>query len=138
MVQYELRMMMQQINPTIKKTHVHKCQIIIANLQKNTLVDKKFFAKNIANKYVKTEGLPTKKCSQNLNNFQEFIKNKFKYEESKNYIENQVYIAVIKDYILFLKEKWENWVFLEENENLISYKKKQLKTGFYSFKDKGK
>lgn len=49
-----------------------------------------------------------------------------------------MHIFVIKDYILFLTEKWQNWVFLEENEDLINYKLKQKKENLATARDKGK
>ena len=40
-------------------------------------MDKKTFDAKVKDKYVPVEGLPEKQCSQNLNEFQSFIKQKF-------------------------------------------------------------
>ena len=80
---------------------------------KNNLMDKKTFDAKVKDKYIPVEGMPEKRCSHNPEGFPQFVKNKYEHRESSLHMKNAVYLVVIKDYILILKEKWENWVFLE-------------------------
>ena len=46
-----------------------------------------------------------------------------------------VNVCVVSNYVVLLREKWQNWAFFEESTSVTNFKRKQQKTGFYTDRD---
>ena len=64
----------------------------------------------------------------------EFKKGGIKYKQERQ-IPKCVHCCVIQKYVVLLREKWQNWAFFEEAASIVNFKKKQLKSGFYTERD---
>lgn len=54
-----------------------------------------------------------------------------KYKQQRQ-IPKCVDVCVVQGYVVLLREKWDNWAFFEEAASITNFKKKQMKSGFYT------
>lgn len=64
----------------------------------------------------------------------EYKKGGQKYKLQRQ-IPKAVNVCVVSNYVVLLREKWQNWAFFEESASVTNFKKKQQKTGFYTERD---
>jgi hypothetical protein len=115
--QYELKKVMQQLNPSLKKKRIYKMQIIFASLVYNTLMSPEYF-KAMTGRKLHPMKATVSPNFQHQKILETYINNCNVDNEETNAIPNMIGVAIIGDQLVFIKENYEQYMFFMDPKTM--------------------